>query len=272
MKYKKLENKIDGSVHNLRTFFKSGDNVWLGRALNSSMAKAFKREVARNIYAQIEFITPDRIALVTHRLTKSINGDMYDVVVAIFIENGFLKRLSKEAIDKFLLWAGGEGGQAFYDKANIGGTYDLKDPDLIRVLGERANYLIDTVDKTTKDWIVRQIQDGVDEGLTNQEIAERLHKSGKNISMTRAELITHAETSNAMNTVEHRGMRNTYTKKRWVTSHDNNVTDDCRRNEEEGEVPMDYRYGEEGVLYPPRFPRCRCYIEPVIESRLPVTL
>lgn len=272
MKYASIESKIENNVSSLRILLKRGQNIWLANALNKSMARAFTREVRRTIYAQIEFITADRIAQITKRLTK-FNYEYMDAVIAIFIENGFSKYMTREQIDRYLQWAGVEGGQMLYDKVGVKGVFDLKDPDLIRILGERTNYIIDTVDKTTKEWIVNQIQNGVDKGLSNREIAINISSKGKDIALWRAELITHAETANAMNTVEHKQMKTMgYTKKRWITSGDDRVTPECRANERLGEVPIDYRYGSEGVLYPPRFSRCRCYHEPVIESRLPFKL
>lgn len=267
MKSEAFKNKIEEDVNLLKVFFKSGDNIWLTRALRDPMARSFKREVLRVIVKQVEFITPDRIAHITKRLTK-MNIEYYEILRALLSAMGFGTILNVESIDNFLEWAGKQGGKAAHEKIGIGTTFELTDPNLIRQLKERRDYLIDSVDRTTKEWIVDQISSGVEEGLTNQEIADLLHKKIKDIAQYRAEMIVHAETSNAMNIVEHKEFQNNgVTRKRWTTSNDDRVTLGCQRNQGEGWVDMNYRYGREQILYPPRFPLCRCYIVPDLQTR-----
>ena len=262
----KLE-KLEYNHKTLELFFKSGNNIWLSRALQTNMAKAMRREAALAIRKQIEFITPDRIALITHRLTK-FNYEYFEILTAIFTENKFITYFSQEMLDKFYKEMGVLGGKAAHSKIGIEISFELKNDALIRQLGQREDYLIRTVDRTTKAWLAEQIQAGVNEGLDNREIAKRIHESGKDIALWRAELIAHAETAFAMNTVEHNEMiQMGITRKMWITSNDDRVTLECSMNQDKGSVPMDYRYGSEGVLYPPRFSRCRCYIQPDISLR-----
>lgn len=272
MRYDHFDNQIEHDHELLKTFFKAGDNIWLQGALGNTMAKAFNREVASAIYDQVGFITPDRIAQVTGRLTK-FNYEYVDILSRIFVENRFDKYLGDTSILKYLTWAGEQGGSAAHSKIGISINFEMRDDFLVKQLGNRADYLISTVDQTTKEWIANQIQNGVDNGLTNAEIAKAMSTNAKDIALWRAELITHAETANAMGYVQlHEMKRMGVRKKRWVTSRDDRVTMGCQEREARGAVEIDFVYdaGSDGIgqasAHEPRFPRCRCYTVPVLEG------
>ena len=142
-------------------------------------------------------------------------------------------------IDKYLKWAAEEGGQYVYDTLKVGGAFSISNPKFVTLLGDRKNYLITSVDDTTKQYIADAIQQGLGVGLSQDEIAQQLEDGMDDVTSARADMIVRTELANAVSTSQ----LDTYKdqgveKKEWVTAGDS-PCDICIANEDAGAIPID---------------------------------
>jgi len=84
---------------------------------------------------------------------------------------------------------------------------------------------------------------------------------------SRAELIARTETANALsqaslNTMQDMGIEG----KQWITAGDDQVSDECLANEDEGVIPVGQTFSG-GVDAPPQHPDCRCAVAPARLSK-----
>ena len=178
----------------------------------------------------------------------------------------FSEFLDKKTMTAYLVSAGRYGGQAVLDKLKIDLAFDGFDKKIVDRLSKQANLLITTVDETTKERIATIISEGREAGLNPNEIRNLIVERFKEISYDRADMIVHAETANAIGTVELiTAKQNGIKKKRWITSHDDLVSEGCWENEQAGEIAIDADFPS-GDQAPPRHPRCRCYVDEIIDD------
>lgn len=172
-----------------------------------------------------------------------------------------------EGFDEYLKWAAKQGGQQAYEALGIKGTFNLTNEQFKKILGDRENYLINSVDSTTKDWIVDQIMQGKAEGLTNAEIADKIANLDEDFSDARADVIVNTEVANALQTSELDTYREQgIEKKRWVASDDDLVDPICADLDGEvADVDDDFSTGDDT---PPAHPNCRCYVQAVLSDEL----
>ena len=171
--------------------------------------------------------------------------------------------LDIEGFEDYLKWSAEQGGQLAYKSLNIDGTFKLTNPRFQEMLGDRENYLIKSVDDTTKDWLINQITVGKTEKLTNAEIAQKIKDEVEEISSSRANTIVNTEVANAMqvaelDTYQEQGIE----KKVWILSED--INDDCGVNADAGEIPISDSFPS-GDDAPPLHPNCRCFIQAVVD-------
>jgi len=127
-------------------------------------------------------------------------------------------------IDDYLYFAGMWGGQAALDKANINAIFELLNLELLEQLRDRRNYLITSVDTTTKEWLANRIVSEQSKGHSVAEVTKTLRSEVGEMAKLRARKIVETETINAMGVVELETLkRNHSDKKRWITSRDERV-------------------------------------------------
>jgi len=152
------------------------------------------------------------------------------------------------------------GGQAFLDKMKIRRTFELIDKEFISQLARRSDYLIKTVDDTTKKWIVKAIWKGKKERLTNPEIANVIRAKLSDTFKSRVESIVFTETANALNLAEFTtAQKNGATHKRWLTA-GARVCPICMGNEGEGKIGINETFSS-GNVRPPAHPLCKCTLD-----------
>lgn len=238
----------------------SGPNKLLDRLEKSAKYKQFHSEVRQALTKQIlPFIreaTIDQIIKTEKAdIPEDINEDAVDSVLPTIKIQGF---------EPYLKWAATQGGQQAFDVLGINSSFTMTDPKFTQLLGDRENYLIDSVDTTTKDWIVKQLSDGHAAQMTNAEIAQQIHDQMPEITKVRANMITNTETTNAtqeatQQTYKEQGV----TRKIWVLSED--IGDECGVNADQGPIPIDDEF-DSGDMHPPAHVNCRCYEDPDIDS------
>lgn len=236
--------------------------------LTTKKVRAFRKLVLQALQTQVKQVKGDLVRRAVNSIGKLSQADIDRVRVQIDKDWGsFDNYVSQNDLTQYLTGVYNDGVNAQMQNLGIEGTFNLSNPDVVARLQDRSTYLIDSVDNTTKDDLASMISEGVDEGLSWEEIADDIYNTySEEISPYRAELIARMETANAYNQSHHDFMiENGITKHIWTV--DGNPCDDCQENADEGELPIDATFAT-GDLAPPAHPNCQCE-EQTIEE-LPV--
>jgi SPP1 gp7 family putative phage head morphogenesis protein len=244
--------------------YEKGTNVALYNAEHDNRYQSFQENLEKALYSQILRIADykDKLPLLMSLAKAKTNASEQLInQVSVLINTDSLQ--GKIDLAAYLIWAGEQGGQAFFDKTNIDGIFGLKDEDLISYFNDYSNLIIESVDDYTKQWIATKIQDGKLAGLSPFEIQTMLEEDGKAMSSIRAERIVLTETAKAMTKVElEAARRNGILEKIWRTSLDERVCPTCSPLEgQRRKIDEDF---SEGIDGPPAHVSCRCYFEEVI--------
>lgn len=234
-------------------------NLGLEAVEKKRQFKSFKKVTKMALEEQIRPFTKESTI---DEVTKTEKADLEDTLATNIEEN--LSSVEIQGLDDYLKWSAEQGGQNAYKALNLSETFKLTNPKFKALLGDRSNYLIDSVDSTTKDWLINRIVDGKASKLTNAEIADQISSDMDEITDSRADTIVNTEVANAMQTAE----LDTYseqgvTKKVWVLSED--VGDECGDNADAGPIGIDEVFPS-GDDAPPLHPNCRCFIQADVDS------
>lgn len=122
------------------------------------------------------------------------------------------------------------------------------------------------ITQSTRDWLRDATTEAFEKGLSPEKFA-RLIEGSPAFSRSRAKTIAHTEVGNA--TVASQlevAVAAGATHKRTFLSADHDQDDFCDAAAAEGEVPLDFDYGE--GLYAPLFhPRCKCSISTYVRKK-----
>lgn len=257
-------------------FYSAGTNIAFYNASKNKKYRVFRQRCEKAILKQTEpFYEPKNVKAIQERIPaplKKIDDTIIDTIVsALFYSFSSVFKGGAEAMDNFLIWAGTLGGQASFDKVGIDLTFKLYNPEVISRLRDRRNFLINSVDNTTKEWIARTIASGTEQGLSHNEIARNIRENSVEMSRNRAKKIVETEVANAMGTVELESIkRNGSEYKKWVTSRDEKVCPICDGNEKQGRIPINESFIMSKSLSTPGHPFCRCYLEGSIPPDIPI--
>lgn len=253
-----LQYKTRKRIENV--IYKQGINVALYHVENSDWYKQFMEDTQSAISTQVKQVAKqshiDNLLLFTK--AKETNPSLVAQIGALMQDLAELIGLNE-----FLIRAGVEGGQAFFDKTGIESQFVMKNPELIAYFEDHSRLLIDSVDNTTKEWIANKIQEGKDQLLDAREIVNSILDETEVFSRFRAETIVLTETANAMMITE-LAVAKEYGIKEiiWRTSIDDRVCPICLPLE--GERTAIGKSFPDGYNHPPAHPRCRCFVEEVI--------
>lgn len=241
--------------------YTKGRNVALYNAEHSDRYKNFEKAVKAGLVDQIRAIADYENSLpLLMSLAKGPSQELLAQVSVLISKDSLGKKVDLSA---YMVWAGEQGGQAFFDKNAIDLTFGLKDEELITYFNDYSRLVIDSVDDYTKEWIATKIQDGKIAGFTPFELQQQLELDGDAISSIRAERIVLTETATAMTKIElEAAKRNGIVDKVWRTSLDERVCPTCSPLEgEKRKIGENFSSGTDG---PPAHVSCRCYFEDVI--------
>lgn len=236
--------------------YEKGTNVALYNAEHSQTYQKFQRKLEGLLNDQVREVADYKNVIPT--LMMIAKGASTELIAQVSVYVSKFALGEKLNLSDFLVWAGDQGGQAFYDKLEIYAIFGLVNPKVIEYFSNYANLRITTVDNYTKKWIADTIQAGKSEGLTPFQIQKKLIDKGKGINALRAERIVLSETAKAMTYVEREAAsRLGLTVFEWHTSKDERVCPIC--------FPLDGKKSDEmgvyegGVAGPPAHVSCRCY-------------
>jgi hypothetical protein len=154
----------------------------------------------------------------------------------------------------------------FDSSKKAGTTFNLANPRAVKWFQDNGGSVdkIQGIQATTGDSLKRMISTALDEGWSYTSTAREIQKLYDGpISRDRARVIATTEVGNAYEegnalfgqSLKDSGINIT---KRWNTSHDDLVSDDCQANEDEGPIPIDQPH-QSGHMQPLAHPRCRCF-------------
>lgn len=115
----------------------------------------------------------------------------------------------------------------------------------------------------TRTMLKSTVERGIDEGLTTAELADEI--SGAHaFSESRANMIARTEIRMAQMGGQFGAAKAMgATHKRWSTSKDDQVSEECMSNEEDGTIPIGETFSS-GDAAPPAHPNCRCVVNYLI--------
>lgn len=121
------------------------------------------------------------------------------------------------------------------------------------------------ITETTRATLKGLIDKAIEEGWSNDTLAIEIKNSGT-FTEKRAMTIARTETSFAENDITMKSYNEMGVKKKlWLTARDNQVCEDCLKNEQQGAVGLNDKFFN-GKIAPPSHPNCRCALAPVVEE------
>ena len=243
----------------LRVRLRSSDNPALRGLEANPKIKAFKKRLVKALQQQVALIaTPENFERMGY-FEKFADFDPFDLITA---ENSLADFID---VYEFLIESATAGGDVALKRMKIGASFKIKDVRLINQLKRERDWLITSLDKTTKKWVkdkvVNEFKKPQDEQGTLREIAESINQEFRQISISRAELIVSNEVANAaaiseMLTYKENGGQTWH----WQTNNDGRVTIGCLENQAAGSRKIGEAFPS-GHTHNPRFPGCRCWME-----------
>lgn len=246
--------------------YEKGTNVALYNAEHSPEYQEMQDTFQAQIKKQITKVDPNDINTLMLYAKKA--GDIGfhkakgsdEMVAEVSVVIG--TETSTENIDltTYLTWAAGRGGQAALDKLGINGVFGQVSPELVAYFEDSENITLDGIDNTTKQWIADQIQHGVEDGLSPQEIAYNISEASDEYSYSRAQTIVLTETAKAMTRSELEVMKGYGVEiKTWNTSLDERVCQECNDLDDET-VPINDTFSDGAFGPGDSHPDCRCFL------------
>lgn len=152
-----------------------------------------------------------------------------------------------------------DAGQNQLDTLNTDLKFDFDDPAVQAFIKERSQFFADSINDTTFEKLITQVQEGIDAGETLDEISERVAGVYKNIEDFRIRMIARTEVSAAANFAANEALKQAEIDlKQWVNF--SPVDDDDAHC---GPVPDTVKVGEifsNGLETAPVHPNCVCTV------------
>lgn len=152
-----------------------------------------------------------------------------------------------------------EAGQNQLDTLNTDFVFDFDDPTVQAFIKERSAFFADSINDTTFEKLITEVQAGIDAGETLDDISERVAGVYKNIEDFRIRMIARTEVSAASNFAANEALKQAEIDlKQWVNF--SPVDDDDAHC---GPVPDTVKVGEvfsNGLETAPVHPNCVCTV------------
>jgi hypothetical protein len=144
-------------------------------------------------------------------------------------------------------------------------SFDLSNPRAVQYLLKYGALRVTQIDQTTRDQLRTLLANGVDQGLSYDQIAAQIQDLFAGFSADRALVIATYEAGTAYSEgtlivgqdLQAGGLE---MEKSWLTAQDSAVDPDlCGPNEDQGWIPLDDQF-QSGDDRPLAHPRCRCVL------------
>jgi len=216
----------------------------------------FKRGIIRLFQEQ------ENKALRELRKGKSITKDIDDVLRITHDEREIMKFI-EFALPRITEMVKINGEAA---AAEIGVSFDVTNPKVIKWIKDRCGLLIKSISDTTLKKLRKTLAEGVEAGESIPHLASRISNVYDEAKGSRAVKIARTETLSASN----QGNLQAYIqsgvveKKEWLTALDERTCEECMAMN--GQIVDINKSFSCGLSAPPLHPSCRCTIVPVIKD------
>ena len=201
--------------------------------------------------------------------SESVESDfdaMFDSAIKVMVRNGV------EIFEAGLVPAVSQGYSALAEEVGMQDAFKLKQPDAVKWARTQAAIDVSAVNDTTKETIRGIVTRGLEQGASYDEVARQISKRFTEFAVgkpqahieSRAHLVAinenavgyaHGETT-LIDEIEATGIK---LEKSWHTVGDDNVSNGCQRNADNGWIQNDEAFDSGDMTYP-RFPGCRCSV------------
>jgi HK97 family phage portal protein len=200
---------------------------------------------------------------------KSFTKDLNKEILAVIfreIESKWqvdFKNANESLYQDALLMAGTEAIQ----QVNVDISFDLKHPRALEWISKNALKKATWMVETLKEEIRGILYDGIDQGLSINDMAGSISSFFDLQADYRAERIARTETiaSYAQGSLEGYRQSGVVKMKRWLTAGDDRVDPECAENEDQGAIGLEDHFKNGGDA-PPVHPNCRCSLVPVVQE------
>jgi len=202
--------------------------------------------------------------------TESAESDfnaMFDSAIKVTVRNG------EQIFADGLVPAVSQGYSAMAEEVGMQDAFKLKQPEAVKWARTQAAVDVSAVNDTTKETIRGMVTRGLEQGASYDEVARQISKRFEEFAIgkpqlhieSRAHLVAinenavgyaHGETT-LIDEIESTGIK---MEKSWHTVGDDNVSDGCQRNADNGWIQNDEAFDSGDLTYP-RFPGCRCNVQ-----------
>jgi SPP1 gp7 family putative phage head morphogenesis protein len=257
---KRIQDKLShaATTEQVKEVFKGiGDkNTILDAIEKSKEFKDFKRAAKDALLEQIKpFTKPATIDKIT-QAAKSIDEKYLPYV------DDLLPEIDIQDYEDYVSYAAQTAADSTLLSLGLKGAFSITNDKFKQWVKDRENYLIDSVNETTKQYIVQTISDGKIEGLSNEEIASQISSEYDDISDTRADIIVRTEVGNAsLDAADTIYDEQGFTQKVFRTSEDDMVCPVCEAMDGQT-IDVGEDFGDDGDL---QHPNCRCFTQAVTE-------
>ncbi len=144
-------------------------------------------------------------------------------------------------------------------------AFDLQNPRVLDWLSTHALDHAKSVTGSVKEEVALRVMEGVEQGLSIDDMADRIGEFFDKESEWRAVRIARTEVISGYSEGTLEGMRQADIKsKRWSTAGDDRVEPECEMNERDGAIDINASFSS-GHFAPPVHPNCRCILQEVVE-------
>uniref|UniRef100_A0A6H1ZUN6 Putative portal protein n=1 Tax=viral metagenome TaxID=1070528 RepID=A0A6H1ZUN6_9ZZZZ len=149
--------------------------------------------------------------------------------------------------------------------AELGITFDVTNPKVVKWIKERGGMLIKSISDTTLEKLKKTLAEGIANGESIPNLADRIGIVYDEAKGSRAVLIARTETITASNSGSYQAYKQSdvVEKKEWLATMDDRVRDEHAAMNGEV-VDLDKPFSN-GLMFPSE-PNCRCTILPVIKD------
>ena len=238
---------------------RSPTNQRLKRSLQSELSKYFKRLEDAFPFDKIDQIYYKHVS----EQLGSETRDMLDPLLATF-QDDLTVRLNGWAASAYIK---GRAEMITWGKTKAGIPIAYEGPPISKAIDwaeKHSAQLVTQMAEETKQRLAYTISQGIENKRGIPGLARDIRNTFDDMSKYRSELIARTETATSLSqasldTMEDMGVEG----KEWVTVGDDNVSEECQANEDQGVIPVNEPFVS-GAMAPPQHPDCRCTIAPVM--------